>query len=111
LVAQRLCAVSAALLKLSHQPHYLARKLLKISISHPWLEEMLHRYASEVAAVCSDANGKIKIGWGIVGNGGDAVLRFQWQERGGPLVDGGHDDLMQKRSFRGSGKPVWVNAL
>jgi len=50
---------------------------------------VIHELATNAVkyGALSDANGKIKIGWAVVGNDGDAVLRFQWQERGGPLVD------------------------
>jgi PAS domain S-box-containing protein len=50
---------------------------------------VIHELATNAVkhGALSDANGKIKIGWGVDGNDGDAVLRFQWQERGGPPVD------------------------
>lgn len=50
---------------------------------------VIHELATNAVkyGALSDANGKIKIGWAVVGNDGDAVLRFQWQERGGPPVD------------------------
>jgi two-component sensor histidine kinase len=50
---------------------------------------VIHELATNAVkhGALSDANGKIKIGWAVVGNGRNAVLRFQWQERGGPPVD------------------------
>jgi PAS domain S-box-containing protein len=34
----------------------------------------------------SGKGGKVSIAWAIAGNSGDALLKFRWQERGGPLV-------------------------
>ncbi len=48
----------------------------------------LHELATNAVkhGALSGAGGKVSIAWAIAGNGGDAVLRFRWEERGGPLV-------------------------
>jgi PAS domain S-box-containing protein len=48
----------------------------------------LHELATNAVkhGALSSAGGKVSIAWTIAGNGGDAVLKFRWQERGGPLV-------------------------
>jgi PAS domain S-box-containing protein len=48
----------------------------------------LHELATNAVkhGALSGADGKVRIGWAITGNGGGTILRFRWQERGGPLV-------------------------
>jgi len=48
----------------------------------------LHELATNAVkhGALSGKGGKVSIAWAIAGNGGDALLKFRWQERGGPLV-------------------------
>ena len=48
----------------------------------------LHELATNAVkhGALSGAGGKVSIVWAIGGDGGHTVLKFRWQERGGPLV-------------------------
>jgi two-component sensor histidine kinase len=48
----------------------------------------LHELATNAVkhGALSDAGGNISIVWTVASNDGGAVLKFQWQERGGPAV-------------------------
>jgi hypothetical protein len=78
-----------------------------------WLARIMERRPIKVAAVAL-ANKIARMAWAMM------VRAEPFKEprllpaagRPGASTDWrGHDDVMQIRSFRGSGEPVWVNAL
>src|SRR5262249_33220647 len=48
----------------------------------------LHELATNAIkhGALSSVAGQVSIAWTVARNGGDAVLKFRWQERGGPPV-------------------------
>ena len=48
----------------------------------------LHELATNAMkhGALSSAGGKVSVVWAVAGDGGDPILKFRWQERGGPLV-------------------------
>jgi two-component sensor histidine kinase/integral membrane sensor domain MASE1 len=49
----------------------------------------LHELATNAAkyGALSSASGKVGVSWNVVSEGGSSVLKFKWQERGGPRVE------------------------
>jgi two-component sensor histidine kinase len=50
----------------------------------------LHELATNALkhGALSSAGGNVNIAWTVASNGGGSILKFRWQERGGPRVDG-----------------------
>jgi two-component sensor histidine kinase len=66
----------------------------------------LHELATNALkhGALSRADGTVSISWTVEGNGGAAMLKFRWQERGGPPVLGpgqrGFGTLLLESTFR-----------
>jgi PAS domain S-box-containing protein len=66
----------------------------------------LHELATNALkhGALSSAGGNVRIAWTIVGNGGGSILKFRWQERGGPPVLGpgqrGFGTLLLESTFK-----------
>jgi two-component sensor histidine kinase len=66
----------------------------------------LHELATNAAkyGALSSASGKIGVSWTVSGEGGGNILKFKWQERGGPRVTAptqyGFGTSLVKATFR-----------
>jgi PAS domain S-box-containing protein len=66
----------------------------------------LHELATNALkhGALSSAGGNVRIAWTIVGNGDGSILKFRWQERGGPAVLGpgprGFGTLLLESTFK-----------
>ena len=79
-----------------------------------WLTRLMARRPAKVAAVAL-VNKIARMAWAFMVRSEDIRSRGCWRHESrrsfGNINWRGHDDVMQKRSFRGSGEPVWVSAL
>ena len=75
----------------------------------PWLTRIMDRRPAKVAAVAL-ANKIARMAWAIMVALRDTKNRSCCRQREYTNWRG-HDDVMQKRSFRGLGEPAWVIAL
>src|SRR5262249_38572198 len=81
----------------------------------PWLARLLERRHTKVAAHSPTRwRGWPGPSWSVVRDTRSRSCCWQRENVSRSIGNTnwrGHDDVMQKRSFRGSGEPVWVSAL
>jgi two-component sensor histidine kinase len=77
---------------------------------------LLHELATNAAkygALSQPARGRVDINWSIEGEAEDARFRFQWQERGGPVVvptrKGFGSILLEKLASQDFGAPPTIS--
>ena len=86
------------------------------TLKRPWLGRLMARRPTKVAAVAL-ANKMARMAGPSssmaidIGNRSHCWRRESGLQKTGNTNWRGHDDVMQIRSFRGSGEPVWVSAL